>query len=322
MSSMLNEAKFWEVIKYLVGLENKASFEDICKDLSITKRQLNSFVNFLKEVDYQYDIEKQEDAQFLNPASEQPKINIEFNLYEWLQFQAHFPSLAACKEKPYHSEIKKKLAKAENEFQKHELFEPANALEQILESYKPALTTHSSPVSSDIIAFVEESILEGNLLNLKYAEKSFVISPRKIVYLDGELNLVAEDINDKCLINISLSQVSNLFEDDSAWNHIYSEIEVNDFISGIRAISENEVRLVLKVVGRDHFDRSIPHQHLGSPCMFTNPEGDFIWAASIEPNTAIFEWLNELGRDVEILDPTDFKKEYLSYCEHKLKKLA
>jgi len=320
---MLDEAKFWEVTKYLLDLDHKASFDDICSDLKLTKAQLNSFINFLKEVDYDFELEKTERGMALAPQEEKAKIQIEFTLFEWLQFQAHFPALASCKEKPYHSEIKKKLAKVENENSNHDLFEPAMALEEILESQKISQVPSLGQPYNEIVSFIEESILEQDILNIQIENKNLILSPRKIVYLDGSLNLIGEDTNDKCLVHLNISEIVQVYEENSKqWESIYSQIEVDDFIASIRAISENEVRLVLKVYGRENFDQSIPHHHLGNPCMFTNPEGDFIWAASIEPSQAIFDWLSSLGTDIEILDPLDFKKEYLSYCEHKLKKLA
>jgi hypothetical protein len=56
--------------------------------------------------------------------------------------------------------------------------------------------------------------------------------------------------------------------------------------------------------------------------MFANPEGENIWAATIEPSNAIFEWIMELGSDVEILSPNTFKEKYLKYCEEKIDKIA
>lgn len=320
---LLDEAKFWEIIKYLTQLDYKKDFDEICSDLSITKQKLNSFISFLNEVNYQLETEEFEgESKKLCPPGEKPTITLNFNLFEWLQFQAHFPVISECQNKPYHSDVKSILAKAENEYGDHDLFPPAMALEEILNANEPHIVTAGTLPQSEIIAFLEESILEHNVVNLKYENKSLMVYPWKIVYLDGDLNLIGEGLNDKCLINISINSITNIFEEDTTWNPVYSKIEVDDFIASIRAITDNEVRLVLKVYGRDNFDKSIPHHHLGKPCMFTNPEGDFIWAASIEPNEAIFEWLSELGSDIEILDPLEFKKEYLAYCEHKLKKLA
>ena len=98
--------------------------------------------------------------------------------------------------------------------------------------------------------------------------------------------------------------------------------EIDDFISGLRAIGENEIRLVLKICSKARFDANVKRQHFANQCMVTNPMGDFIWAASIEPSDGIYEWVESLGSDVEILDPMSFKKGFLEYCEAKLKKLA
>jgi hypothetical protein len=320
---LLDEAKFWEIVKYLVDLDYKKDFDEICNDLNITNRKLNSYVSFLKEVNYQFDTENFDgEGKKLCPPKEKPEINLKFSLLEWLQFQAHFPVLAQCNERPYHSDVKSLLAKAENEHGAHDLFNPALALEEILESNKLEAVEQDKLPQGEIISFIEECILDKKVLNLKSENKNIMIYPWKIVYLDGELSLIGEGLNDKCLINLSINSIGNVFEEETTWEAVYSKIEVDDFIASIRAITDNEVRLVLKVSGRDNFSQSIPHHHLVKPCMFTNSNGDFIWAASIEPNEAIYDWLNALGGDVEILDPIDFKKEYLTYCEHKLKKLA
>ena len=87
-------------------------------------------------------------------------------------------------------------------------------------------------------------------------------------------------------------------------------------------MGENQIRLVLKISRQQKFSLNFDDKYFHSPCLFTNPAGDFIWAATIEPCNEVFEWLCELGPAVEILDPTNFKIEFIKYCEHKLKKLA
>lgn len=320
--SMLDQARFWEIIKYLVQLDHKKNFEEICNDLNISGRQLNSFVTFLKEVNYELDHYTDGETKQLCPPNEKPNIKLEFNILEWLQFQAHFPMLSASEGKPYHEEFVAKLSDVEQEYSQHDLFTPMETLDGIMQMQTPQVVEGGKLPKNEIIAFIEESIIESDVLNIQMGEKNFLIYPRKIVVLDGELNLIAEGLNDKCLMNITIESIGQAFEEDMEWTPQFSKIEIEDFVSSIRAISENEVRLVLKVYNREHFDNGVPHHHFGKPCMFTNPEGDFIWAASIEPSEDIHEWLSELGTDIEILDPIDFKKEFLNYCEGKLKKLA
>lgn len=320
--SMLDQARFWEIIKYLVQLDHKENFNEVCKDLDLSGRQLNTFVNFLKEVNYEIEHYTDGEERQLCPPIDKPKITLEFNILEWLQFQAHFPALSANEGKPYHEEFVAKLGEVEQEYSQHDLFAPMDTLNGIMQMQSPQIVEGNSLPKNEIISFIEESIIDDDVLNIHMNEKNFLVYPRKIVFLDGDLSLVSEGLNDKCLLNINIDSITQVHEEDIEWTPQFSKLEIEDFVSSIRAISENEIRLVLKVYNREHFDNGVPHHHFDRPCMFTNPDGDFIWAASIEPTEEIHEWLSQLGTDVEILDPIDFKKEFLSYCEGKLKKLA
>lgn len=319
---MLDQAKFWKVIKYLVQLDHKKGFEDICSDLNINAHQLNSFVSFLKEVSYEFDHFTDGEQRLLCPPNEKPKITLEFNILEWLQFQAHFPALADFKQKPFHEDFVSKLSLIEQEYAHHDLFAPIETLDELMQLKSPSIVEGGVLPQNEVISFLEEAILDKDVLNLQWNDKNLLVYPRKIVFLDGELSLVAEGLNDKCLLNMNLASISQVYDEDIEWQPQFSKIEVEDFVNSIRAISENEIRLVLKIYNRERFDSGLLHHHFGNPCMFTNPEGDFIWAASIEPTDEVYEWLSTMGTDIEILDPIDFKKEFLNYCELKLKKLA
>lgn len=320
--SMLDQARFWDIIKYLVHLDHKKNFDEICNDLNISGRQLNSFVSFLKEVNYEMDHYTEGEIRQLCPPTEKPNITVNFNILEWLQFQAHFPTLSTCDGKPFHEDFVAKLSELEQENIQYDLFTPMETLDGIMEMQTPKVVENGMIPKNEIIAFIEESIIDNDVLNIQLSDKNFLVYPRKIVFLDGELSLIAEGLNDKCLLNIGIDSINQVHDEDVEWTALFSKLEIEDFVSSIRAISENEVRLVLKVYNREHFDNGVPHHHFDRPCMFTNPDGDFIWAASIEPTQEIHEWLSDLGSDIEILDPIDFKKEFLNYCEGKLKKLA
>jgi hypothetical protein len=322
-SSMLDQSKFWEIVKYLVQMDSTETFDEICENLSITKRQLNSFINFLKEVDYHLEYSSVQGAQKLSPPESKPTIKMEFTLLEWLQFQAHFPTFSKDEGKPFHEDVRNKLASMENQYADHDIFQPLGLLEKLTEQSKPRVLEDGEvlPVN-EVAAFIEESILDEKCVNVQIENRTMTIYPRKIVFLDGELAIVAEGLHDKCLLNLAIKDIKTIHEDESEWKPIFSKLEVDDFIVGLRLISGSEVRLVLKVFSYEKFDSAIKHQFLGNPCMITNPQGEIIWAASIEPSNEIFEWLQELGTDVEIMDPMSFKKEFLKYCETKLKKIA
>lgn len=308
-------------------IKGTVTFDEICQDLDVNKNQLGSFINFLNEVDYNLEYSLIDGKQCLKAPSELPVITFEFNLLEWLQFQAHFPAFASVHEKPFHSDIRDKLSGIESNYSQHDLFEPLETLQKVLEIPKLSFSNGNAKNSNDntLVSFLEESILDKKYVRLQLGHKSIVVYPHRIVYLEGELSLVAEDLQDKCLLNVVLDQIKNLNEESLESSHkkpLFSKYEVSEFILGLREITGKEVRLVLKVYSYEKFDPKLEHQFLGNPCMITNSQGDAIWAASIEPSEKIYEWLEYLGSDVEILDPIELKKEFLKYCENRLKKIA
>lgn len=174
-----------------------------------------------------------------------------------------------------------------------------------------------------MIQQLDISISEKQLLCITTADvRTFAVHPCRILHLEGQLTLVAEDANDHCLVVIPLKNVKEISEVPSSKVPKVSPYEVEEFISAIRAMSEKETRLILKIHDPGTSNLFPEHHFLGKPCMITNPNGDLIWAAYVEPCEALYDWLLTLGKQVEILDPVKFKDDYLIYCEEKLRKIA
>lgn len=322
--NMLADENFWKAVKYLTELSEKTDLEKIQNDLSLNQTQLYSYLNFLKDVGMPLGIFETTKGKFLEVSFPQKQIDIKFNLFEWLCFQATFPTLSGLGDKPYFEEIRNKLTSLEEQNKEHDLFPAIEAFANKVKSYTPQIVAPDVSMSNEIISFLEEAILEKEVINLNLNNQthSLKVFPRKIVFLDGKLNIVAEGIEDKCLTNISIENIHSAHDAQLDWTPMFSSLEIDDFIASIRAITENEVRIVLKVYSRERFNADIKHHHFGNQCMFTNPEGDHIWAASIEPSDDLYDWLSQLGSDIEILDPISLKKDLLKYCEEKLKKIA
>lgn len=175
----------------------------------------------------------------------------------------------------------------------------------------------------EIINRLEHDIAEKNLVRICSKEgKEYHVFPCKVLHLEGELSLIAEDSQDHCLMIISLRQVGEIDHLEIHSSSKVTEFEVEEFIAALRALNEKETRLILKIHNPQAVNLFPDHHFLGKPCMVTNPIGDLIWAAYVEPCDALFEWLLTLGTSVEILDPGKFKHEYLMYCEEKLRKIA
>lgn len=170
---------------------------------------------------------------------------------------------------------------------------------------------------------MEEAIILKQQLNItSYEGRNYTFFPCKVLHLEGHLSLIAEDAQDHCLVVLPLKDV-NLYEAFGTTSKPkITPFEIEEFIAAIRAMNEKETRLILKIHDPESANLFPDYQFLGKPCMITNPNGDLIWAAYVEPCDALFEWLITLGKKVEILDPIKFKDEYLSYCEEKLRKIA
>jgi predicted DNA-binding transcriptional regulator YafY len=173
------------------------------------------------------------------------------------------------------------------------------------------------------IKALEDAIASKNLIHLiSDGDKSFQLHPWKVIHLEGQLSLIAEDHRDHGLLILPLREVKSFQCLPSVSAPRVSAFEVEEFISAIRAMNEKETRLILKIHDPQSTNLFPDHHFLGKPCMITNSNGDLIWAAYVEPCEALYDWLMTLGRNVEILDPIKFKEEYLSYCEEKLRKIA
>ncbi len=322
-SSILNQERFWKVLKFLAELDVGKSSHQICEELSISKWELNSFLNFMSEVGYQFsiDISSGEDKMII-PPEDKPNFVLEFSFLEWIQFQAHFPKLAECSDEPFHGEFRDKLSDAEDRYSDFDIFSPLMTLDNIFKQHEPSLVEEVSNPAKEILLFIEEAIIDRALVSVSCHGKNLKLFPHKIVYFDGGLNLLAEDMVDKCLVNVSLNEIENAYEENGEYSPQYSKFEVEEFVRSIRSMSENQIRLVLKIYLREKFRLNFDQKYFDNACLFTNPDGDFIWAATLEPSEEVYEWLCELGNAVEILDPVQFKEDFIKYCELKLKKLA
>lgn len=188
------------------------------------------------------------------------------------------------------------------------------------------LDSWDQEMSAELQSFVkilDEAVEKKQIVSLNtVSEKTYQVFPCKIIHLEGKLSMIAEDAHDHCLVVLSLSEITAVSFVDSTSVSKVSAFEVEEFIVAIRSMSEKETRLILKIHDPQSVNLFPDHHFLGKPCMISNPNGDLIWAAYVEPCDDLFDWLLSLGGNVEVLDPGKFKDEFLSYCEEKLRKVA
>lgn len=321
--SLLEREVFWNLLSSLLDQTDKRSLESLQNEFELSSGELNAYFNFLSELNIEYTLSEMSNKKYFQLLDHPKNIKIELSLVEWLAFQAHFPKIAELTDAPFHKILKEKLLALEYEYSDYDLFSPITTLENIIIQYQEENLLGKAQIhSSKILEFIEESLVDEKGLVVKTEHHSIKLLPYKVVYFDGGLNVIGQGALDSCLLRIPLADIKSVIEIDDEVEKVYSQIEVDDFVSSLRAMSENQVRLVLKIHSCQKFSLNFNKMFLEKPCLFTNPQGDYIWAATLEPSEEIYEWLCELGTSVEILDPINFKKDFITYCENKLKKIA
>lgn len=284
-NQLLSEDKFWGVVNFLGKLESEVDARIPCSELALSLDQLKSFLNLFKSAGHEITLTEQDGR--LHPPKAKAQFNADFDLVDWLEFQAHYPALSPM-----------------------DIFEHTSLKEEL---------------GDEDITILERTIVESVSVHLTIRSnisKELVVLPRKIVYVDEELCLVGERISDQSLVCINCDEIENIQSSEDYRESNFSQSEVHNFVSSMRSLGESSVRLVLKIFSYDKFQMNLEHQFFENPCVFTNHSGELIWAATVEPNNNIYEWLISLGGQVEIFESHEFKQNFLNYCETKLKKLA
>jgi len=171
---------------------------------------------------------------------------------------------------------------------------------------------------------LKTSIEAKNFLRLIHqSDKIFEVIGLSLLHVEGVLSLIAEELSEHCLMVIPVHEIRTVepFMDDDLKQQS-SRLELEDFVKAMRLMSEKETRLILKIYDPSSINLFPEYHFLGKPCMITNPEGDLIWAAYVEPCQDLYEWIITLGDSVEILDPQRFKEDYYQYCLEKYKRTA
>jgi len=334
---VISRPEFWNSLKFIYQLEKPTSMKQICEELGVLQEDVKKVVLFLNYLNQNFIIDKQGEGEYIIPDKRKEKVQFEMSVLEWIAFQSHFPLFESTSEKPFHQMMASKLGEIEEEHSHLDLFKAEDSIKQHFaplpeerkvtavktpQEHKPKFQGESK----EICSIAEQAILDKSLVAVELKGESFHIFPYILVHLEGELSLVGEETVDKCLTYFKLKDISSIKIDEFKKDHQanFSILEVYDFISSIRQMNDSEIRLILKVNSQNEQDLNPLYHHLGRPYIVSNPDGDLIWAAFVEPCDDLHMWIRSLGDKVEILDPQSFKDEYAHYCtrEQSKKKAA
>jgi hypothetical protein len=163
-------------------------------------------------------------------------------------------------------------------------------------------------------SIVEDAIFGGQMIHLESGGKKLQVLPCRLLHLGDELTIIGEEMMDRSLLAVPLREVTKLVLTGQHKSLRAHTLEVEEFIHALRAMDDNEVRLVLKIKDPSRFTLLPDYHYLGKPVLVTNQDGDLIWAAYVEPCADLYDWLISLEHHVEILDPSEFLADYLAYC--------
>lgn len=317
-NSLILKEEFWTFLTCLENLSDPMPLKDFLKVSEIDENIFTDAVSFLHSLNYFVDVSEYKDKSYIHPVNADQMISMQLTFKEWLAFQAHFPKMQEEEGSAHHEILSEKLSEVESEYASHDLFKAIHDEEKRFELLENLDLKHR-----EFLTKTEEAMSRKFCLSVKLHDKrSIDFYPRKAVFLEGELCLVGEDFNDRCLIYFNILEIDSINVDiETKYSPNFSSIEINDFISAVRAITGEEERLVLKIISSESVDLRPAYQFLGNPYVTTNLNGDLIWAASVEPCDELFEWILSIKDHVEILDPSSLKKKYLEYCQFKLESL-
>ena len=295
---ILDNSEFSKITQYFLNISSKIQVNQILSDLNITSLEFNHILSVLRNNDYDFNIKE-----------------VNYKLYIYPLGVERDEKSSMSKKNSFLSTIKNQEICLLDDYV--DVIERNGGDSSITIS---DILTHDD--NEGIVKFLTESIKEKKSVCIKTLESYLILFPRLVVYLGEDLCLISENTKNNSLLKTPINTIINCNEYLANFTPEYSNIEINNFIKSFRMIGDSSVRLILKIYSRVDFNSFMGFQYLEKPCLVTNSDGEYIWAATLEKNEEVFKWLFKLGPEVEILDPTSFKREFIEYCELRLKKLA
>ena len=287
----LSEEKFWLVVDEVLGISQRTPLKSILDKFELSEAQFNCFYTFFKDSGVDIKLFDSDEVSYLR-VGKNKDINLNITLDQWLSFQAYFPVIEDLKAESIYDE---------------------------------SLSSHLSLVTDtelDFVSDLEESIAKGVSCKLELEFGNQKVLPLRLVTIQDQLHLVFESIELRTFDIVDVNEITGFQASTRVCKSIYTPKEVDGFIKNIRMLDSQEERLVIKVKEFQYFHKNAKNEFFRNEVMVQNYRGERIWAASIEPNDNIFEWIFSLGKSIEIISSDLIKKEYLKFCQRKLKKLA
>ena len=175
--------------------------------------------------------------------------------------------------------------------------------------------------TSALIQKLEASIFNKMALEIVIqgiTAPSFQVFPYRLVYLQGSLSLIGEDICSQQLLTLHIQEIKRVDVISKNCQNNFSAYDIDHFIDANRKMYDQERRLVIKLPDLlCDVDLEPKFHFLGNPCLISNAQGEFIWGASVELNEELLKWLSSIKNDVCIINSLDIKNALDEYVAKK-----
>jgi hypothetical protein len=312
--SLKIDASVWKKLGQLAQGESGVPWEKLAQELEIPQDEARHLIVSLKDAQQELHAHTGESEEVFQV----------WDLVQWCQLTQVLEELVARVEVHDLRPLVIPLLKQQRQHPAYPVYvQLRQRWQEMCHKRGPQLVTPQDEFKNHKVRLVEVALLEKNTLVVECMNgKLWSLIPCKLTYLEGELALIAEETHDHGLVSLDLSEIKNIKSAEKIKSPRASLHEVAEFITALRSMAESDTRLVLKIKNPEEFNLLPEYQFLGKPCLITNPEGDLIWAAWVEPCDELFEWLTTMDEHVEILEPSEFVLDYAVYCEEKLRKMA
>lgn len=311
--SILFENHFWEVFSLIGRIdETEGNLEEILQEIPVSEKDLERIFEFIKNFDFDITLKEKQGKKFLSIPNHKEKIQFIFSFSDWLSIQ--YPLIEAEKtSKDYFRHyVHSKLQEIKTKYPGYELFNFPSG-----KNYGLNFPELRNRLGEDFLERLENGLFNKEIFELTFKDgKTLKVLPKRVLYLENNLSLVAEEISERCLTYFGLVELKSLKSaENKRYKSNFTNLEVSDFIYQIRKINGNEVRVILKIKNGADVELNPPFHLMANPCLITNYEGEKIWAASVELSNEFFRWFYDHRDDFELIEPEFIKEKFKNFCE-------
>lgn len=167
---------------------------------------------------------------------------------------------------------------------------------------------------------IEEAIIANGLIKINCENgKCIQVYPHRLVYLENKLCLIVEECTDNVILHFPLYKIASIeLVNGLHYRAKFTQVEINDYLSAIRAMNGRGYRLVIKVAPGKHVNFSPKYHYFEKSYSVLNQDGEMIWAAYVEISNYLFQWLFEIDDSILILTPDYIKRKYEDFYQEKM----